>query len=51
MTPAERKAAERVRRKDAGLVRVEVWAKPEHVASIKRYVERLQAADVMERIA
>jgi hypothetical protein len=43
MTPAnERKAAERQRRKEAGLVRVEVWVKPEHVASIRHYAARLQ---------
>ena len=43
MTPAnERKAAERQRRKDAGLVRCEVWVKPEHVAAVKQYAERLQ---------
>lgn len=43
MTPAnERKAAERQRRKDAGLVRCEVWVKPEHVAAVKHYAERLQ---------
>ena len=35
MTPAERKAAERQRRKDAGLVRCEVWVKPEDVAFIR----------------
>ncbi len=45
MTPAnERKAAERQRRKEAGLVRVEVWVKPEHVVSVKHYAEKLQAA-------
>jgi hypothetical protein len=42
MTPAkDRKAAERQRRKDAGLVRCEVWVKPEHVAEIKRLADDL----------
>lgn len=42
MTPAnERKAAERQRRKEAGLVRVEVWVKPEHVPQIKALVQQL----------
>lgn len=38
MTPAnERKAAERQRRKDAGLVRVEVWVHPQHVQDVKDF--------------
>jgi hypothetical protein len=41
MTPAERKAAERQRRKDAGLVRCEVWVKPEHVAEVRAFAEAL----------
>ena len=42
MTPAsERKAAERQRRKEAGLVRVEVWVKPERAALIKELAENL----------
>lgn len=39
-TPAERKAAERQRRKDAGLVLVRVWVKPEHVAAVKAAAEK-----------
>ena len=35
MTPANRKAAERQRRKDAGLVRVEFWIRPEDVQAVK----------------
>lgn len=46
MTPAnERKAKERKAKRDAGLVRVEVWVKPCHVASIKHYAERLNVAE------
>jgi hypothetical protein len=42
MTPAStRKQQERQRRKDAGLVRCEVWVKPEHVAEVRSYAERL----------
>jgi hypothetical protein len=38
MTSAnERKAAERQRRKDAGLVRCEVWVKPHHVAMVQAF--------------
>lgn len=36
------KANERQRRKEAGLVRCEVWVKPEHVAAIKAKVDELQ---------
>lgn len=44
MTPAnERKAAERQRRKDAGLVRVEMWV-PAHMADqVKEVVAALVA--------
>jgi hypothetical protein len=38
---AQRKAAERKRRKEAGLVRVEVWVKPEHRKAVSHYAERL----------
>jgi len=41
MTPAERKSAERQRRKDAGLVRVEMWVRPEDVAAVKAAVEAI----------
>ena len=41
MTPAnERKAAERQRRKDAGLVRVEVWLPPDAVQAFKAMAGR-----------
>lgn len=46
MTPAnERKAKERQAKREAGLVRVEVWVRPCHVASIKHYAERLNVAE------
>lgn len=41
MTPTERKAAERQRRKDAGLVRCEVWVKPEDVAKVQAFAKGL----------
>jgi hypothetical protein len=40
-TPAERKAAERARKKAAGLVKLDVWTKPEHIAAIKAFVATL----------
>ena len=44
MTPAnERKAAERQRRKDAGLVRCEVWVKPDQVKDVQAFVAKLIA--------
>jgi hypothetical protein len=42
MTPtATRKAAERQRRKDAGLVRLEVWVKPEQIEAAKKAIAAL----------
>ncbi len=41
MTPAERKASERQRRKDAGLVRLEMWVNPKDVAAVKAAAEAI----------
>lgn len=41
-TSAERKAAERQRRTDAGLVRLELYAHPEDHEAIKALSDRLQ---------
>jgi len=39
MTPAhERKAAERQRRKDAGLVRIEAWVPQDQAEAIKKII-------------
>jgi hypothetical protein len=38
---AERKAAERQRRHAAGLIRMDVWVRPELRERVKRYVEQL----------
>jgi hypothetical protein len=38
---AKRVAALRTRRSEDGLVRVEVWCRPEHVAQIKALAEKL----------
>ncbi len=40
-TPAQRKAAERARLKDAGLVAVTVYVLPESRDLLRRYVKRL----------
>lgn len=46
MTPAnERKAKEREAKRNAGLVRVEVWVKPYHRASVQQHAERLKVRD------
>lgn len=37
----ERKRAERERRKALGLVRVEGWIKPEHVARARKFLAKL----------
>ena len=41
MTPAERKAAERARHKEAGRVAVTVYVLPEARKLLRRYVKRL----------
>ncbi len=40
-TATERKAAERQRRQEAGLIRMDVWVRPELRERVKRYVARL----------
>jgi hypothetical protein len=40
-TPAERKAAERKRRKDAGLVLVQAWALPEIAKKIREFARSI----------
>lgn len=42
--PTERKRQERKRRKDSGLVRVEVWVSPEHREQIRRLAAELNKA-------
>lgn len=36
-----RKAAERARKRAAGLVKVEVWVKPEHAQKVRDYARKL----------
>jgi hypothetical protein len=38
----DRKAQERQRYRDAGLVPIEVWVRPADKVRVRRYVERLQ---------
>lgn len=45
MTPAQRKQAERNRRRERGEVRVEIWAPRDKVESIKEIAQRLAAGD------
>ena len=40
-TDAERKRAERERKREAGLVKIEIWARSEHVKKIRDYASRL----------
>ena len=42
---AERKAAERQRRKDQGLKRVEAWIKPENEGKFRRLVALLSSSN------
>lgn len=41
LTPAQRKAAERARKREAGLVKLEVWCKPKDRKKILRLVAAL----------
>ena len=41
----ERKAAERERRKAAGLIRVEVWVRPENKAKLQELAKKLETGD------
>lgn len=44
-TAAQRKASERKRKKEAGLVEVRgIWIKPEHQAAVKQYARQLESA-------
>jgi hypothetical protein len=43
-TDAERQAAARERRRALGLVKLELWARPQHHAQIRAYAERLGGA-------
>lgn len=40
-SPAERKAAERQRQRDAGRVAVQVWVHPDDREKLARYIKRL----------
>lgn len=42
-TAAERKAAERLRRKAEGLVWIGFWIRPSEVGRVKKYIERIGA--------
>jgi len=41
MTATERKRRERQRRRDAGLVQLQLWAMPQHHAAIKAFARAL----------
>ena len=40
-SPAERQAALKARRAALGLVRLELWVRPEHRARVQAYAERM----------
>lgn len=48
-TDAERKRAERERKREAGLVPVQVWVRPEHAQAVREYADRLVALRPMRR--
>ena len=41
-TAAERKAKERRLKKESGLVRKEIWIKPDHWAEVKKFINLLK---------
>lgn len=43
-TPAERKALERQRRKEAGQVLIQEWVSKENADSVKKYIARIKGA-------
>jgi len=48
MTPAQRKAAERERARTAGLVRLEVYVRPEVRDDVRAYAEKANRKAVKE---
>jgi hypothetical protein len=44
LTPAQRKAAQRQRQREQGLVKLELWARPELHEKIRAYAERIARA-------
>jgi two-component SAPR family response regulator len=42
-TTNQRKADERARKRERGLIKVEYWIRPEHKDKLNRYVKRLSA--------
>jgi hypothetical protein len=43
LTPAQRKAAQRQRQREQGLVKLELWAPPDQHAAIRAFAEHLAA--------
>jgi hypothetical protein len=48
MTDATRKAAERQRKKDAGMVRFDKWMHPDHAKALQRLLTKLQTRDTSQ---
>ena len=51
LTPAQRKAAERQRQRNSGLVAVTVWIDPEDRAKLAHYIKRLNERRVAKHNA
>jgi hypothetical protein len=43
LTPAQRKAAQRQRQREQGLVKLELWAPPDQHVAIRAFAEQLAA--------
>ena len=42
LTPAQRQQRRRDKKKAAGLIKIEIWSKPEHEKKIRDYVKKLK---------
>ena len=51
MTAIDRKQRERQRKQAAGLVRLEVWAPPQHHAAIKAFAQSLAGSSATAPVA
>lgn len=45
-TAQPRKALERQRKRGAGLVPIEIWTRPEHKESIRKYAQQLNKSEL-----
>ena len=49
MTPAERKAAQRDRQREQGLMQLEAWVHPDVASAVRRYIAKKNAERALRR--